>query len=251
MIAEQENYLDKTISFLISDIIEYDMKSAGFNIIKSKKLLPDEVIAELETLPKHERHEKIGKLHYKYKGLGSGLKEGFREFRVLFYENNDLQDDDILSIKKDAIFTKKYCYNLKYKNVTFEEKNVYQAYVYLEKLRIELYWNSLTGDIDVKGINDEVVELHDEYMLKFISTYIRLLSSYDIDGARKYIMKYINDYKQRKLPAGYYREFNPDSQFKAIIAGKVVPMDRFNRVDMCDISFNYLNVLIPLLNLIL
>lgn len=251
MIASQENYLDKTINFLISDIIEYDMKSAGFNIIKSKKLLPDEVIAELETMPKYERNKKIGLLHYKHKGLSAGLKEGFREFRELFYENNNLEDDDILSIKKDAIFTKKYCYQLQYKNVTFEEKNVYQAYVYLEKTRIELYWNSLTGDIDVKGIDDEKVELHNDYMLKFISTYIRLLGSYDIEGARKYIMKYINDYKQRKLPMDYYREFNPDSQFKAIIAGKIIPMDRFNRVDMCDISYNYLNVLVPLLNLIL
>lgn len=251
MIAIQENYLDKTINLLIGDIIEYDMKSAGFNIIKSKGLLPDEVISRLEALPKKERHETIGKLHYKYKGLSQGLKEGFKEFRTLFYESNQLEDDDILSIKKDAIFTKKYCYNLKFKNVTFEEKNVYQAYVYLEQIRIELYWNSLTGDIDVKGINDEVVTLHQDYMMKIISTYIRLLSSYDIEGARKYIMKCVDDYKFRRLPMGYYREFNPESQFKAIINNKIVPMDRYNVVDNCDISFNYINVLMPLVNLIL
>ena len=48
---ERHNYTNKDIDFIIStEIIEYDMVSAGLNICKEFKLLPEHEIRELEEL---------------------------------------------------------------------------------------------------------------------------------------------------------------------------------------------------------
>lgn len=107
--------------------------------------------------------------------------------------------------------------------------------------------------MDVKGISDELVELHRPYLLKSISKFIRLLSQYDFKKATKFIVSLMNDYKLRNLPVGYYREFNTDSKYVYGINGRVMLVpdigESFKRE--VDISYNYLNVLVPLLQLIM
>ena len=61
MLYEKHNYLNKDIEYLISrEIIEYDIKSAGFNLIKQYKLLDDAKILHLESLSKKQRQITIG-----------------------------------------------------------------------------------------------------------------------------------------------------------------------------------------------
>lgn len=50
------------------------------------------------------------------------LNDKFVEVRKWFFENNDIQDDDILSIKKDAIITTKRCLATEFDNIRFVER---------------------------------------------------------------------------------------------------------------------------------
>ena len=224
------------------------MKDAGFNIIKEHKLLPDEVIAELEPLPKKDRNIKIGKLRYKYKTLKE-MDNWFTKYRIMFAEANNLHDEDILSVKKDAIFVKKYCYVLEFDElIKFVEKNIYSAYLYIDEKKLEFYYNKT--DIHVKGISNEVLSRHEGYLLVFVKEFIRRLSQ-DDSIARRYLIEFINSYKKRQLSIGYYRQFDQMSLYKIIVGGKLVDAENVEDISICDISYNYMNIIVPLLDMVM
>ena len=107
---KRHNYTDKYNELLIgNEIYEYDIKSAGFNLIKRNKLIDDYKIKRLESLPKKVRQIQIGLMTRADKKLKDDLNNAFIDIRREFFEANRLEDDHILSIKKDAIFTFKPC----------------------------------------------------------------------------------------------------------------------------------------------
>ena len=125
---EKTLYLNKDIDYLFNcEIREYDMQEAGFNLCKEFKLLPDKTIQYLNTLDKNQRHIQIG-VYQKNKEFANKLKEAFILARKRFFEANELDDTDILAIKKDAIFViKKNCINQKLSEfINFRPKNQYQ-----------------------------------------------------------------------------------------------------------------------------
>ena len=158
-------YLNKDIENIVSkEIIEYDIKSAGFNLIKRFKLLSDSQINYLESLNRESRHRAIGLIERDDKSLSEKLNKCFEKVRKEFFEANDIDEDEILSIKKDAIFCLKRCHNLQFDNVEFVEKNVYTSYYYLAKNEFYVGNNTL----DVKGISDDKLTLHRDYMVDFL-----------------------------------------------------------------------------------
>lgn len=265
MIVEKTMYTDTSVEILISDIIEYDIKSAGLTMIRKFKLLPDDKIKELEAIKdKAALNKTIGNLEIKNKALVEAKNEKFKDYRIRFYIDNELEDDDILSIKKDALFVKKYCYELEFDgDVQFVEKNKYFAYMYLNHL--ELYFKddsdmntrkrivkiSKPKDlVHVKGIKDDKLEYHRDYMIKFLHTFMKMYAEADIDVTRRYLVKFINQYKKRLLEPGYYREFNQLSNYKVLMDGKLLELEYTDEVYNCDISYNYNNIIVPLVSLV-
>lgn len=250
-VLEKDKYLDRSIDFCISDIFEYDMKRAGLSICKTENLLPPDKISRLEKMEKHKADVWLGTEQRTNKTLKEGLKEGFRKYRMLFGEMNELSDTDILSVKKDAIFTTKYCeYTDIGDYITFREKNHYEAYLYINNC--ECYWGP-DGKLDIKGITDSNVALHQDYMNSFIWTFMKYLCQYDIDGARRYIVKFIDDYKTKKVPIGYYREFNSASEYTYVMYDQPTNAAHLDEVykPLVIGNYNFLNVLVPLLNYVL
>ena len=240
------------VDFMISDIIEYDMKRAGLSIIKENHLLPDDEIIRLEKKEKRVADTEIGKLNYKIKGFSRTLEDYKTQYRLEFGKLNDLSDEDIISVKSDAIFTRKYCEHTQItEHIVFRQKHQYHAM--LKLLNIELYWNEDTGEIDVKGIRDSEVEPHKEFLLKDISTIIHHMVSYDNENAIKKLVTLMDDYKFRRLPVGYYREFNTTSKYVMYIDDKIAEVNEVgpSYIDNLVINYNYKNVLVPLLNLIM
>lgn len=245
---EKHNYLNKNIEYLISnEIIEYDMKSAGFNIIKKFNLLDDNKISHLESLPKEKRQVTIGMYQKNNKAFAEELNAKFVEMRKLFFDANSLLDDDVLSIKKDAIITTKRCYNTIFDNVEFAEKHIYTSYYYLSKY--ELYVGPTK--IDFKGISDDKLKYHEDYMLDFLFRLFKLIET----GSRKQIIsnliQFADYYKRRELDIGYYRELNSDSLFRLnrTFIGDLVGAQQVENVDNIDISYNYMKFIVPLIRL--
>ena len=244
---KRHNYTDKYNELLIgNEIYEYDIKSAGFNLIKRKKLIPQNKIDKLETLPKKLRQIQIGLLIRSDKKLKDDLNNAFIDIRREFFEANNLSDDHILSIKKDAIFTFKPCQETIFDNVEFVRKNVYSSFLLIDKK--EIYVNKDT--LHVKGISDDKVELHRKGICDVLHSCLMMLENLNESQMKEFLMDVSEMYKRRELPVEFYREFNRESCYRYIDDGSVL-FETIGDVEMLDIRYNYLNILITLQNILI
>lgn len=229
---KKTTWLNPNIDYLFnSEIIEYDMKDAGFTLIKQYGLLPDEKIRELEKLERGvERHIAVGKLQRDDKEFSNALLNKFAEMRELFMAMNKIESDDIISVKKDAIYTIGRKKRVQFGKVMFAEKNVYSSYVRFPAIHnLELYYSD--SQTDIKGMSESAVNRHRLYMVYFLRQMISGIESKDPAIKRKF-MRFVMDYKAHTLDDGYYLEFN-------------------NLSRNIDPGFNYMRVIIPISQIIM
>lgn len=229
---KKSTWLNPNIEYLFNaDIIEYDMKDGGFSLIKQFNLLPQEKIKELERIDKGiMRHIEVGKLQRENKEFSKALNDKFAEVRRIFIASNEITDNDIISVKKDAIFTTKPCKRVNFGKVHFADKNHYTSYIRFPNINnIEIYYGD--NGIDVKGMGDIAVNTHRLYLIEFLKKTIDMIENKD-PRVKRYICKFISDYKFNNLGSEtYYLEFNNKSR-------------DFNAL------FNYKNLLIPIVQIV-
>lgn len=224
-----------------NEIIEWDIKSANTSLMSYYHLQPEDIITKLASMAKSQREVAVGKLMRKDKEFAKALEESFNKIISEFLEANDLTWDDIVSIKKDAVFVKNHGIKKHdFGAVHFIPKNQYKHVLILP--RYEIYISD--QKTDVKGIPDEKVPLHEDGMLFFIKT--ALDSADDFISMQKFFKEYVSAYKKRELDFDAYREFNSDSLFR--IGGEFPMMSESmieEDMEFLDIGFNYVNVIIP------
>jgi hypothetical protein len=234
---------------IVNKIIEYDMKSAGFSVCKKYKLVSDNKIKLLEELPKKERSIYIGKMQIEDALLKRKLPQCVIIEKCNFFRFNKIQDENILSIKNDAIFIIGIkCKNTTFGDVKFIEKNVYSSYHNING--IEFFYRNKEDMLDVKGINDKIVDEHEEGMITFLKKCFKLVEYGKIKELKKYLISFSNDYKSRALPSIYYKEFNSKNQYNFINDEVILYMDKLPKKVLTEvnISYNYLFYVVPLLN---
>lgn len=249
-------WLNKNIDFLFGmDIVEYDMHSAGLSLIKEFKLLPEEDIQVLDKMDKKSKNVKIG-LYQKDKKFAKKLLECFVEARKRFITSNKLTEENVLSVKKDAIFViDTPINNTDFGEIHFSRKNSYTSYLRLN--RLEFYINTSTNIIDIKGLGqgeelEKVHELHDDYMLKFIMKFTKLRENMaDKKVMTNYISNFCKKYRERKLPIGFYRELGKGNCYELFddVMGEVISITDTSDIDNLIITSNYFNYIIPLASL--
>lgn len=248
-IWERHYYRNKDIDFFINhQIIEYDMKSAGLSLAKEYGYLDKNIIKKLEEMSKDERNRLMGIIKIKDKQLVKNENKALVEARKKFIEMNNIDNDNIISIKKDALFVSKECYNLKLGDIQFVPKNKYSSYMVLNN--IEFYYNHLK--LDVKGINDNLLKLHNDYMIQFFKQYFQYIEMGKSNKLLDFIAGFVYRYKSRDLDIRYYREFNAMSLFKlnkqtsygTEYLIKYVDDESFSDI---DIGYNFFKYLIPLM----
>ena len=245
---EKDTFINENIFYLFNkEIIEYDMKEAGFSLIKEYHLIDDNTLNELKKMGKEQRKIKIGKLQIKDDKLKSGLKESFKSARKRFFEENDIKDDEVISIKKDAIFVTKFCKTTKFgKHIDFRPKHEYSSYIRLDK-KLEFYYSPI--ELSVKGIGDDKVQLHYDYLIKFINLYFKKMETSDNNDVILFLRHFIDKYKNRELDVGFYRNFNSRSNF-SVFNDDNIYMEYWNDdKDSLDISYNYFNILLKLIKI--
>lgn len=237
---EHDLYVNESNPYLFNtDIFEYDMKDAGFSLIKEFNLLDKSTIDKLSKQDKNTRKVNIGKIQKNNPELVKSLNNAFKEARRLFFEANQIENNDLISIKKDAIFICKLCKFQEFgKNINFRPKNSYTSYINIGR-RIEFYYNS--DKLDVKGLSDENYEKHKDYLIKFISQFIKSVESGNKIATIKMLRNFIDSYKWKELDIGYYRTFDNKSVFK-VIEGDI-EFDRYQNVDELDITYNFYIIL--------
>ena len=247
-IAKSTNYLNKEVYYLKNtSISEYDITSAGFTVIKFKKLLSDTQIQDLEKLEKYERNVQIGKLMLKKPTIATEIIQTLAKVREAFVVINEIYPEDILTIKKDAIFLiKKVPQKLKIKEFEFRAKATYTSYCYLNKK--EFYFSSVTKNMDVKGLSDNVRELQKDFLLKDIQRFLELAEKLPPEQMFTLLKNYRAKYLERKLDKETYRDLDT-GMFKL----RDYTMENISDEDLqeIDITQNYLNYLVPLFNILI
>ena len=214
---EKTLYL-KDIDFLINDVIyEYDLSKANASILRDAGFIGDDTYRDLCNMDRMQRQVTIGYWQRDLPRVAELLESGFIRARQLFFDQNDLEDNDILSIKKDAIFTlRKVNHQRVSEHLFFKEKNFYTSYFRILSQKKELYYSKhpFTGAeaLDIKGINDESIPYHEHYMKEFLMVLFETVQI-DILEAIDVLSRFISLYRQRRLDPGFYRTFNTDSKY--------------------------------------
>lgn len=242
---KNKNYLLDVPYIIAHHIYEYDIQKANINVLRELDIIDDDYYNRLANMPKIKRQVEIGYLIKYTDGLSDKLSEGIALFRKKFFDSNNLEDTDILSIKNDAIFViDKHPTVTDFGKVHFIKKNSYTSYMKLSR-SIEIYFEfnviDRTISLDVKGISDENLNKHHQYMATFIADVLYYIETGDISGALTYVSEFYNNYIERKLHPGYYRNFNADSNYTIMANGieySVAYCDSDNMLRSLDISVN-------------
>lgn len=163
----QKNNYTSTIKYIKNTIItEYDMESAGLNILTELGYFSEDERNRLLSINKLDRNIIIGKLLRNNPKMVEDLENGFANARKIFFEKNNIDEYDVISIKRDAIFiigNKKIDNNIS-KYVKIRPKNRYSSY--LNIMGYENYYNRDTDKLDVKKYAKEVEAVHKDFLLK-------------------------------------------------------------------------------------
>lgn len=255
----RDTYLNKNIDILTNQtIIEYDLKSANTSLSREYKLLPTDKIDKIADMPREDRVKTIGKLMRKDSEFKEGLKAAFVDIRKRFFEANHIQDGDILAIRKDAIFCLREVECNTFGFCKFSSKNRYTSFLRLD--RLEFYYNSKgkvyggKSKLDVKGINDDILIKHEEFMMEFFRTLFRHLEVSPKKTQINYLKRFIDKYKRRELEVGYYREFNQESIIRLTGREETYDEEVFipfeNKQPELNIDYNFFNILLPIVKIL-
>lgn len=251
----RDQYVAQVPMVVSSYIREYDMSQANLSVIKRLAMMPESEIEHLRLSNKSKREKLVGWFLRNHPEHKKPFAQEFVKIRKEFFEANDIEDKDVFSIKKDAIFLiNKPASVVDFNHVHFALKNVYTSYFYLDGN--EFYFRKHLRQIDVKGIKDELLELHRDYMLRALGE----IFVYVENGNQKRIFDYLydfrTDYINRTLPVGYYRELNRQSLYR--LTGLqlmhndigVVDIDEW-MISKIDTSYNYMHYIVPLIRLLI
>lgn len=245
---EKVNYISG-LKFLFSTYIrEYDISKANINILYSKGVLSKDMYDKLKVATREERQITIGIMQLENKKVQNILSSGIIEAKKQLFEANNIQDNDILSIKNDAVFIiNKVLSNTRFGgNIEFKLKNTFTDFIHLQG--IEIYYGIdrvfKTETIEIKGLGKNKY-LHDNFMTDFIIYMITELESGNVESAISSFTDFYNDYINGELNIGYYREYNSTSMYSIINQPYKISNpgnDKYTKTKVININYN-LNIL--------
>lgn len=237
---KKKNFL-LDLPYLISiPIYEYDISKANINILYHEKAISIEEYSRLRMMSRQSRQVSIGLMIKENPKINEVLANGIIEAKRKFFEANNIQDNEILSIKNDAVFvTGRQMQHTKFENIEFLLKNYYSLYMKIFNLEIYYRSDQVTGwdMIDVKGINDSKLELHRNGMLVLLSEVFEQLDCGNLEDALSIFTEYYNAYIQRQLPIEFYRTFDSNSSYMVTIMGQSYSVTHAD-INILDISYN-------------
>ena len=230
-------------------IEEFDIEEAGWSISKELELLPHEFVTKLSQLNKKLRHIEIGLYSRDNPEFVKRLNEGFKYFTSLFRSENNILDEKVLSIKKDSLMLlDTNVSKTTFGEVKFTQRKLFSSYALING--IELYCNTTTGETLFKNINenfgkDDLIE----------ETFILMKESEFTNKTRAFVyLKELRDlYLNKDLSMSFYRELNATALFRLLVSDSINNFYAEND-DECfleevDISYNYRNFFLPMVNI--
>ena len=244
-------------------ITEYDIRKANVSIMEAYHLAPPEVIAKIRALPREERQRKVGLMERDDRHFKDALENAFTDIIQRFLKANELDIDvDVTDIRRDAVFVVAKPVNVTTfsNSIVFRPKETFHAMVKIGNFGFFFRTTDSRKDhVAVDGFigsnkPQEVLERLKPGMISFLEEFVEVTERSNGDKRKVYTwMKvFCRMYKARELDAEYYREFNRDASFR-VPTGSGFSLFNFisdDQIDQIDISFNYMNIIVPLLQII-
>lgn len=236
---------------VLNRIYEYDLRSANTSALRASGTLKPATLIALEELPKHDREVMIGKMIQKNPAIRDVIVWGVSKAKMKLFMANHVQSEEVQAIRNDAVcIIGRRLPRTQFGSFVFRE-TVYSVYMVVEK--IEFYYNRKSGVIDVKGIKDPVVQDpdHQKGILVFIRTVMDHLLMDRRDALRRYLIQFSCDYKEKKLPVEYYKEFSRENIYRSLmdLNGWTFNRTAASEKDKPDLNgvYNYKRFVLPLI----
>lgn len=236
LLYENMNYLS-TYPFVINNYIrEYDLSAANINALYTNGYFDKSTYNLFKSYDKKKREVEIGLLIKRDSRVYEIISSGIINAKKLLFESNNIQDNEVLTIKNDAVFIiSKELVNTVFGNYEFKCKNLYNTY--LRILDLEIYYrDSLNSDdifFDIKGISDDKLYLHTA-MVSLISEVCYRVQRYDKSDNIRFIMNIYENFLHRRLPIEYYRNLDSFSKYTIINNIGIYSLDNISN-DMINI----------------
>lgn len=224
-------------------ITEYDIAQANINVLRSREVIDSNTHDWLRSINKYDREVFVGNMIRNDSTVWTNINQGIKDARELFFKENNIKDNEVLSIKNDAIFIlgSRPLKTIFGEYIEFKKKNVYTFYMRTtSKLEILYNYNPINGieTIDVKGINDEKLSYHSNFMIMYMCQIFHSIQNEPIEDTLKLSNEYIENYIYKRLNVEFYREFDPYCKFRINNKGTAFLLDFINQKDLNDIDIN-------------
>lgn len=215
LLYERSNYT-ADISYLTNVFIyEYDMSKCNINVLRTSGIMDQETYDYLYAAPKMVRQKYVGNM-CKDPTIEKARKEGVIEARRIFFEANNIQDRDVLSIKNDAIFIiNRQIQYTEFNLIKFVKKNVYTSFYQLNGMEFYYYYSNATKEeyLDVKGISDAKLKLHEEHFTQILKDVFYSIQINGPEVSMRMLKDIYIEYINLQLPIECYRKFDASSVF--------------------------------------
>ena len=244
MLYKEKNYTIALPYIFNQYIREYDISKANINILFAKGVINQDLYTMLYNSDRMYRQVYIGKMIKNNEIIQEVLNEGVIEYKQKFFEANGITDNNIVSIKNDAVFVlNKAPTILNFDNVTFVHKNTYTSFMKLHHLEIYYGCDMNSEVIDVKGIKDNDLEMYHTDFLFIIIDFFRNIQKNGPEVTLRYITSIINSYVNLELPINTYRRFRSSNDYiinSHISSYSIYQLeDSLNNKKYLDISYNF------------
>lgn len=239
-----QNYNSEYNLILNSFIREYDLSKANINALYERGVISKDQYDNLYNSDKQIREKTIGLMIRKDQNIYKEIQKGIIDAKRNLIISNNIEPEDIVSIKNDAVFVKNN--KLKYTKfglMDFKLKNTYTLYIKINRYEFYYYYNSFNNEekLDVKGINDNNLKLHRDYFLDFLLALFNTLQTEGIIQAVNMLQNFSISYIRRELDSNYYRKFNSESNFDLQYYNNTYTWSSIyiSDINLIDIRFNY------------
>lgn len=214
-------YLARISCLIDTRIREFDISKANISVLRDANIISEDLYQDLFVGPKMKRSVTIGKMQGQDPRISEVLKQGIENARKIFLQANDIGDNEILAINNDSItiIGNKPIRILDItERVRFRLDGEYTSYYLINQIGCFYFYDRITRieNIKIKGMGEDKVALHREYLLDFFK---ELFYTAQIDGikpAMDLLSNFYNLYIAKQLPIEYCREFNAMSKFRMI-----------------------------------
>jgi hypothetical protein len=249
-----QNY-ELDIPYYSGYIVEYDIRKANINALRSRGVIDDSLYNMLFNADKQFREVYVGNMIKANPDIYKEIQIGIIDAKAQFFKANNIKNEEVLSIKNDAVFVLS-SRKMKTQFDLYEFANKGYYTFYFKSLKKQFFYrfdkHTNTDIIEVKGISEEKLVYHKDFFLKFLLDVFYTIERSSIEETLSYCNQFYEQYVSKRLDIHFYRELSPDNAYRITRTdGRSygISYAEPQYLDLIDINYN-LRIIRDLINVV-